>query len=35
MGRPSLASAEVGEAIYTRILGKIRDRVLIAPIPDE
>jgi creatinine amidohydrolase len=35
MGRPSIASAEVGEAIYTRIWGKIRDRVLIAPIPDE
>jgi creatinine amidohydrolase len=35
LGRPSLASAEVGEAIYTRIRGKIRERVLIAPIPDE
>ena len=35
LGRPSLASAEVGEAIYTRIRGKIRERVLIAPLPDE
>lgn len=33
MGRPTLASPEKGEAIYTRICTKIRDRVLLAPPP--
>jgi creatinine amidohydrolase len=35
VGRPTLASAETGEAIYTRIRAKIRDRIFIAPPPVE
>src|SRR5215813_7310868 len=33
IGRPSLASAEKGRAIYERIYSKIRDRVFVAPAP--
>ncbi len=35
VGRPTLANAETGEAIYTRIRNKIRDRIFIAPPPTE
>jgi creatinine amidohydrolase len=35
VGRPTLATAATGEAIYTRICTKIRDRIFIAPPPDE
>lgn len=34
IGRPSLASAEKGRAIYDRILSRVRERVFVAP-PDE
>ena len=33
IGRPSLASAEKGRAIYERIYTKIRDRIFVAPPP--
>jgi len=35
VGRPTLATAATGEAIYTRICTKIRDRIFIAPPPEE
>jgi creatinine amidohydrolase len=35
VGRPTLASAEKGRAIYEHILQKIRLKVFIAPPPDE
>jgi creatinine amidohydrolase len=34
IGRPTLASAEKGRAIYERIYGRIRDRIFIAPPPE-
>jgi creatinine amidohydrolase len=34
IGRPTLASAEKGRAIYERIYTRIRDRIFIAPSPD-
>jgi len=34
IGRPSLATAEKGRAIYERIYGRIRDRVFVAPTPE-
>ncbi|MGH7618735.1 MAG: creatininase family protein [Gemmatimonadaceae bacterium] len=34
IGRPSLASAEKGRALYERIYGRIRDRVFVAPPPE-
>lgn len=33
VGRPSVASAETGAAIYTRIWSRIRERVLLSPPP--
>ncbi|HPV76868.1 MAG: creatininase family protein [Gemmatimonadaceae bacterium] len=33
IGRPSLASAEKGKAIYARIYSRIRDRIFLAPAP--
>lgn len=33
IGRPSVASAETGKAIYARIYSRIRDRILLAPPP--
>src|SRR5438094_3099147 len=35
IGRPKLASAAKGEQIYNRIRGRIRERVFVAPHPDE
>jgi creatinine amidohydrolase len=35
IGRPSLATAEKGRALYERIYARIRDRVFTAPPPDE
>jgi creatinine amidohydrolase len=35
IGRPSLATAEKGAAIYQHIRDKVRSRVFIAPLPDE
>ena len=35
IGRPSLASAAKGAAIYARIRERVRDRVFIAPLPDD
>jgi creatinine amidohydrolase len=35
VGRPTLASAEKGKAIYSRIRSRIRERVLLAPVPEE
>jgi creatinine amidohydrolase len=35
VGRPSLASAEKGAAIYQRILDRLRQRVFLAPEPEE
>jgi len=35
IGRPTLASASKGAAIYASILEKVRRRVFIAPLPDE
>ena len=35
VGRPSLASAEKGEAIYLRILQRIRERVFISPVTED
>lgn len=35
IGRPTLATAEKGRAIYERIYTKIRDRVFVAPPPKE
>lgn len=35
VGQPTLATAAVGEAIYTRIRTKIRDRIFLAPAPVE
>jgi len=34
IGRPTLATAEKGRAIYDRILNRIRQRVFVAPPPD-
>jgi creatinine amidohydrolase len=34
IGRPSLASAEKGAAIYARIRDRVRSRVFLAPEPD-
>ena len=34
IGRPTLATAEKGRAIYERIYTKIRTRVFVAPAPD-
>jgi creatinine amidohydrolase len=34
IGRPTMASAEKGRAIYERIYSKIRDRVFAAPLPE-
>ena len=35
IGRPTLASAEKGRALYERIYGRIRDRVFVAPTPEK
>lgn len=35
IGRPSLATAEKGRAIYERLYTKIRDRIFAAPPPSE
>ncbi|MDB4885873.1 MAG: hypothetical protein JWN79_1311 [Gemmatimonadetes bacterium] len=35
IGRPSLATAEKGAAIYERIRTKVRTRVFVAPLPDD
>jgi len=35
IGRPSVASAETGAAIYTRIWSRIRERILLTPPPAE
>jgi creatinine amidohydrolase len=35
IGRPRLASAEKGRLIYERIRSRIRERVFVAPPPDE
>jgi creatinine amidohydrolase len=35
IGRPSLASAAKGKAIYDFIREKVRNRVFVAPLPDE
>lgn len=35
VGLPTLASAATGEAIYTRIRNKIRERIFVAPTPTE
>jgi creatinine amidohydrolase len=35
IGRPTLATAEKGRAIYDRILTRVRERVFIAPPADE
>ena len=35
IGRPSLATAEKGAALYGRILQIVRDRVLVAPPPED
>ena len=35
IGRPKLASAAKGEQIYKRIRSRIRERVFVAPLPDE
>ncbi|HEX2188574.1 MAG TPA: creatininase family protein [Longimicrobiaceae bacterium] len=35
IGRPTLASAETGRRIYEHILGRIREKVFIAPPADE
>jgi creatinine amidohydrolase len=35
IGRPKLASAEKGLALYERIYGRIRDRVFVAPPPEQ
>jgi creatinine amidohydrolase len=35
IGRPSLASAAKGQALYERIYGRIRDRVFVAPRPEK
>jgi creatinine amidohydrolase len=34
IGKPTLATAEKGRAIYERIYSKIRDRVFVAPPPE-
>jgi creatinine amidohydrolase len=34
IGRPTLATAEKGRAIYERIYTKIRDRIFVAPAPE-
>jgi creatinine amidohydrolase len=34
VGRPSLASAEKGERIYTRIRERVRHRILLSPEPE-
>ncbi len=34
IGRPTLASAEKGRALYDRLYTRIRDRVFVAPSPD-
>lgn len=35
VGQPSFATAATGEAIYTRIRSRIRDRIFLRPAPDE
>ncbi|MDQ3697549.1 MAG: creatininase family protein [Gemmatimonadota bacterium] len=35
IGRPTLASAAKGHAIYRRLLERISDRIFLAPAPDE
>jgi creatinine amidohydrolase len=35
IGRPTLASAAKGAAIYERIREKVRARVFVAPLPDD
>jgi len=35
IGRPSLASAAKGQALYERIYSRIRDRVFVAPRPEK
>jgi creatinine amidohydrolase len=35
IGRPTLASRDKGEAIYARIRSRIRERVFVAPPPDD
>lgn len=35
IGRPTLASAEKGRALYERIYTRIRDRIFLAPAPAE
>ena len=34
IGRPKMASAEKGRAIYERLYTRIRDRVFVAPSPE-
>ena len=34
VGRPTLATAEKGEAIYARIRARIRERIFLVPAPD-
>jgi creatinine amidohydrolase len=35
IGRPTLASAEKGEAIFTRMLDRIAEKIFLTPAPDE
>ena len=35
IGRPTLASAEKGRALYERIRSRISDRIFLTPAPDE
>jgi creatinine amidohydrolase len=35
IGRPTLATAEKGAAIYARIRGRVRERIFVAPPPDD
>jgi creatinine amidohydrolase len=35
IGRPTLATAEKGEAIFTRMLDRIAERIFLTPAPDE
>jgi creatinine amidohydrolase/Fe(II)-dependent formamide hydrolase-like protein len=35
IGRPTLASAEKGEAIFARMLDRIAERIFLTPAPDE
>jgi creatinine amidohydrolase/Fe(II)-dependent formamide hydrolase-like protein len=35
IGRPTLATAEKGAAIYQRIVSRVRERIFVAPPPEE